>query len=213
MKVVVFGATGLTGKELLRIALADGHEVTAVARNPAAVTEKHDRLRVVQAAGEDAAQVAAAIEGQDAVLSALGSRTRDKNTVRSDSARNIVAGMKQHGVRRLVWLSASGVGESKGQAERTSFVFGKIIMPLFLKDVYADAAIAEELIQKSGLESTLVRPVGLTNKPEKGNIWASGDLTQKPPSSQISRADVARWMVQQLTSSAWVGKAATLSNA
>lgn len=207
MKIVLFGATGLTGQQVLTLALQAGHDVTATARNPSDLALKHERLRVVKADGQDAASVAAAVAGHDAVVSALGSRTRAKNTVRSDSARNLIAAMKPAGVKRLIWLSAAGVGDSADQARRSSFVFGRIIMPLMLKAVYADAAIADEALLASGLDVTVVRPVGLNNKPATGRV-----VVTPIPSSYIPRADVAKFMLDQLGSSEFVGKAPIISN-
>lgn len=205
MKILVLGATGATGKLVVEQALEAGHEVTAFARNPADVTAKHPKLRVVQGDGTNVEAVQRAVAGHDVVVSALGSRTRNKNTILSESARNTIDAMKKAGVRRLIWLSAAGVGDSLPQTQRSSFIMGRILIPLMLKDVFADAAIADESIRQSGLEWCVVRPVGLNNRPLKGNIRVITDGS-KLPSVGISRADVAKFMLEQATQGTYLGK-------
>lgn len=205
MKILVLGATGATGKLVVEQALEAGHEVTAFARNPADVTAKHPKLRVVQGDGTNAEALQRAVAGHDVVVSALGSRTRNKNTILSESARNTIDAMKKAGVRRLIWLSAAGVGDSLPQTQRSSFIMGRILIPLMLKDVFADAAIADESIRQSGLEWCVVRPVGLNNRPLKGNIRVITDGS-KLPSVGISRADVAKFMLEQATQGTYLGK-------
>src|SRR5580698_4760836 len=115
MKILVLGSTGKTGLELLEQGLEDGHEVTAFARRPEAVALKHAKLRVLKGDILDRASVTAAVEGQDAVLSALGVRQLGANTVLSDGTRNVIQAMQQSGVRRLIVESSLGVGDSAGQ--------------------------------------------------------------------------------------------------
>ena len=116
MKMVVFGASGGTGRELVRQGLAQGHDVTVFVRNPAAYTGG-DRLRVVIGDALDPQAVALAISGQDAALSALGGTLSDE-TLLPESMGHILAAMKQAGVRRLIVLGASGVWP--GAAKRLS---------------------------------------------------------------------------------------------
>ncbi len=114
MKLVVFGATGGAGRHLVDRALAAGHEVTAAARDPARISVR-ERLRGAAADVSDAAAVARAIEGQDAVLCAVGpSRGVAAGTIISGAARNILDGMRRDGVRRLVFTSGLMVGEARG---------------------------------------------------------------------------------------------------
>ena len=206
MKIVVLGSTGATGKLVVEQALALGHEVSAFARNPADIKVQHPKLTIVQGDSSVLATVEKALVGADAVVSALGTRTRAKSTVRSDAARNVVAAMKKNGVRRVIWLSAAGVGDSLDQTKRASFVFGRIIIPLLLKDVYADMAASEVLIRQSGLENVVVRPVGLTDKPATKKVDATADLSAKVPGVGIPRADVAEFMLAQLTANTWLSQ-------
>src|SRR5215217_1362855 len=114
VKVLIIGATGATGQILMGEALAQGYEVTALARNPSAVAPEDHRLRVLEGNALDASEVEAAVAGQDAVLSALGTRSARPTTLFSESTHNLISAMDNHGVRRLVSISGIGVGDSKG---------------------------------------------------------------------------------------------------
>lgn len=208
MNILIFGATGPTGRELVQQALAHGHVVTAFARNPAAIAEKHERLKVVKGDILDGSSVEAAVRGQEAVLLALGVRKWGKNTILSDGTRNIIEAMKRLGVRRLVCMTSLGVGDSKGQP---AWFFNWIILPLLLRNVFADKQVQEQYVTESGLDWTIVRPVFLTNRPRTGAYrhWVG----QPPPSitGKISRADVADFMLAQVADKTYLHKAPGLS--
>jgi putative NADH-flavin reductase len=110
MKILSLGANGAVGQLALDDLLKANHEVTALVRNPSAGQRKDSRLTVVQGDPANAADVEKFLAGQDVVLSTLGARTNKKTTLRADVARNLSVGMKKHGVRKLVWLDAAGVG-------------------------------------------------------------------------------------------------------
>ncbi len=111
MRLIVFGASGATGRQLVEQALAANHEVTAFVRNPARFRIEHPRLTVTQGDALDPQRVSAAIAGQDAVLYAIGTNRRSTLTVCTESTRHIIAAMKQHGMRRLVCLTAYGAAK------------------------------------------------------------------------------------------------------
>ena len=141
------------------------------------------------------------------MLSTLGVRKNKKTTVRTDVARNLVAGMKKHGVRKLVWLDGAGVGSSKQFVQRHSFLFGKIVMPLFLNHMYADAAVADELIERSGCDWVIVRPMSFTNRAKTGNVSVVTDMSLTVRLRlRISRADVAAFLVEQVDQDNYVGQ-------
>src|SRR5215203_1820051 len=121
----------------MREALEQGHEVTALARNPSAVAPEDHRPRVLQGNALDASEVEAAVAGQDAVLSALGTRSSRPTTLFSESTHNLISAMDNHGVRRLVCISGIGVGDSKGHV---GFLSDRIIKPFVVQNVYADKA-------------------------------------------------------------------------
>ena len=206
MKVLIIGATGATGKILMREALAHGHEVTALARNPSALAPEDYRLRVVEGNALDASSLEAAVAGQDAVLSALGTSSRGPTTLFSESTHNLIGAMDKHGVRRLVCITGVGVGDSKGHV---GFLYDRIIRPFVVKNVYEDKERQEEAIKQSDLDWVIVRPARLTDEPAKGEyrVYLGGSYT----ATKISRADVAAFMLAQLTDDTYVRKTPVIS--
>ena len=152
MKLIVFGASGQSGKLLVELAANAHHEVTAFVRTPEKLGPVPAGVKVVKGDGQDAAAVEAAMAGQEGALIAVGAPDRKKTTVREDVTRNVIAGMKKHGGKRIVYLSASGVSDSLEQAKKMSFLYGYLLIPLMLKHPFADSAAAENLIKASGLE-------------------------------------------------------------
>lgn len=206
MKLAIFGATGATGQLLVEQALDQGHHVTAFARNPAAVTTHHARFSIVKGDVLNPTNAEEAVANQDAILSAIGGHDRLRTTLSKhprqagltiDGTRNIIAAMKKYDVSRLICLTAWGVGDSK---DRLPFVFKHIILPLLMKEEYADKAVQEQLIQQSALDWTIIRPSRLTNGLRTGNYRMSSVLEFTGRSS-ISRADVADCMLKQLSDS------------
>jgi putative NADH-flavin reductase len=213
MKIIVFGATGKTGRQVVQQALDAGHDVTAFVRDPARLQLDDPRLRV--AAGQvtvGQAAVTAAVDGHDAVISALGSsqtlRGMRSPMIMSQATPVIIQAMTETGVDRLVFLSSLGVGDSYAQAPPVL----KLIYKLFMGPVYADKAAGERLLRDSSLNWTLVYPVLLTNGPHTGS-YRSGESLELTGMPRISRADVADFMVSQLSSSAYKRALAVVSSA
>jgi putative NADH-flavin reductase len=207
MKILLLGGNGAVGQLALDDLLKANHEVKALVRNPSAMPRKHPQLTVVEGEPTNAADVEKALAGQDAVLSTLGARTNKRTTLRADVARNLAAGMKKHGVRKLVWLDAAGVGSSKRFVQRSSFFFGRIIMPLFLNHMYEDAAVADALIQRSGCDWVFVRPMSFTNGAKTGSVSVVTDMSLPVRLRlRIARADVAAFLVEQVVKDSYVGK-------
>ncbi|MGD0463394.1 MAG: SDR family oxidoreductase [Tepidisphaeraceae bacterium] len=209
MNLVVFGATGPSGRELLKQALDQGHRVTASARNPEKLTFQHDRLNIIKGDILDPASVEAAIAGADVVLSVLGVRKLGKNTILSDGTGNIIAAMQRRGVRRFICESSLGVGDSRGQM---SWLFEKIILPSLLRNAFADKEIQERTIMQSEVDWTIVRPAMLTNGPRTGVYRAWVGKPKEAIRGKISRADVADFMLKQLNSPEFVKRAVGLSH-
>ena len=206
MRLVIFGATGATGQCLVEQALAQGHDVTAFARNSQAMTTQHDHLSVIIGDVFKPERVEAAVANQDAVLCAIGGHDRLRAALSrrpreialcTVGTSNILDAMKHHGVSRLICLSAWGIGESKA---RLPFFFNYIILPLLMKEEYEDKEAQEQLIQQSSLDWTIVRPSRLTNGPRTGRYRMQAGLSFSSRSS-ISRADVADSMLKHLTDS------------
>ena len=201
MKIAVVGSTGGSGREIVKQALAAGHDVTAFARSPEKLGDIHnDRLTISKGDVHNYNDVEVAILGQDAVLCALGNPTLKPDKTTSEGTRNIVRAMTEHGVRRFICETSLGVGDSREQA---GFFFSKIIIPTLLKNAIADKEIQEQIIRESGLDWTIIRPGGLTDGERTGNYRAGLD---RDISGRISRADVADFMLRQLESDEFIGK-------
>ena len=193
MKLAVFGATGGTGKEIVKQALADGHEVTVLVRDPARLTVKHDKLYLVIGDVLNVDKVEETLAGSDAVCCSLGNTPNNPDMVVSEGTSNIISCMEKQGVKRLVVVSAMGVGES---LEQVTLTF-KMLMKTVLRKAYEDKERQEQLVRESDLDWVIVRPGGLTNGLATGEYQFGLDPTIG--SGQVSRADVAAFVLQQLT--------------
>lgn len=207
MELTIFGATGGTGRRLLERAIAGGHGVTAFVRNPAKLKVRHERLSVAVGDVRDASSVEEAIAGRDAVVSVLGGKPSNPLHPRragvargpgSVGARNIIAAMERHGVRRFVCQSAWGAGDSRENSDLAGDVFMKVLVPLFLRDEYADKELQEEIVRGSDLDWVIVRPMLLTNGAWTDE-WRAGVNLAPGRRFWISRADTADFLMRQLT--------------
>jgi putative NADH-flavin reductase len=205
MRVVIFGASGATGRCLVAQALGRGHSVTAFVRNPSRLDALPDDVGVAQGDVADASSVARGIEGQDGVLCALGAATplrRDATLV--EGVRHIVRAMEEHGVRRLVYLSFLGVAEGRRQLS----AFGRhVVAPLLLRNVVADHEAKESVIEATTLDWIIVRPPRLTNGPRRGVYRAGVDIRARSIVPRISRADLADFMLRQLVDDIYLHRA------
>lgn len=205
-RLLVLGATGGTGAALIRQALEAGHEVSAFARDPSAIpVPHHERLRALRGDVMDAEQVSRAVAGHDAVLSALGARGLGPTRVYSGGAGNILRAMKEHGVRRLIAVTAAGLCDNL----RRAFWFRLLVRPL-LRHVYSDMERMEEAVRNSDVDWTLVRPPRLTDGRLTRQYRVSVDLMPPGnylfPGPLLSREDVAHFMLSQLESDEYLRK-------
>ena len=197
MKLTILGATGATGTLLTSQALAAGHEVTAVVRDPARLAmPAHPRLRTVTADVMDPAAIAPAIEGADAVISAVGPRGTGPTTVVQDSVHSIVAAMDKTGTRRLLQVSGSIVAD-EGESPYMRYLVKPVARRTFLRHVCADMRRGEEEIRDSDLDWTIVRPPALTGKAATGAYRTAIDRNL-PRGFTVSRADLAACMLARL---------------
>ena len=202
MKILILGSTGGTGQQLVAQSLKQNYEVTALARDPSKLKVNHDRLTVVKGSVLDKNVLANALEGKEAVLSALGvGKSLKSRDLISNAVRIIIPAMNEKNVKRLVFLSAFGVGETFTQA---NFI-QRIIFKVFLKNIYADKSKADDLIRKSTLEWTLVYPVLMTDTPGTGK-YKVGEKFEMKGMPKISRADVAEFMLRQLNDNNFIKK-------
>lgn len=196
-RVLVIGATGGTGRQLLTQALERGYEVTAFVRNPMKLSRTHPRLKIMQGDVMDFGSVEAAVRGQDAVVSALGHRRLFYPTrVQSEGTRNVLRAMKTHGVGRLVCETSLGLGNSVGRMGLLSTCF---VLPVILPIYFWDKTRQEQIIAASDREWVIVRPGILTNGAKRGVYRHGFDAGSYLWSARISRADVADFMLNQLT--------------
>jgi putative NADH-flavin reductase len=206
MKLVIFGSTGSIGHQLVVQALEQGHTVTAFARNPAQLEIEHANLTAVQGDALDAASVEKAVNGQDAVVCALGAGA--KGAVRTEGTRNIVQAMEKAGVSRLICLSTLGVGDSRANL---NFFWKHIMFGLLLRGAYADHVSQEDYVKESRLEWTIVRPGAFTDGKRTGVYRHGFPSTDKTIAAKVSRADVADFMLKQLTDRAYLNETPGLS--
>jgi putative NADH-flavin reductase len=208
MKLLILGATGGTGRHLLTQALEAGHEVTVLARNHTAVSTLHPRLRVVEGDLTAAPGPTEAIRGQDAVLSAIGRGQSFKSErLIQRSVPALLKAMEATGVRRLIFTSAIGVGDSAKDTPLAAKLFSRIL----LRDIYADKLIGDDMIRRSGLDWTIVQPTKLTDGPLTGT-YRSGERLPLRGLPSISRADTARFLLTLLADRASIGKTLIVSN-
>lgn len=208
MKVALFGATGGTGREVLAQGLALGHEFQALVRDPS-------RLGPVSEQGPEGVQVttgdvlvplavAATVRGADAVICVLGSHG-SATPVEARGTAVIIEAMQAAGMRRLIAVTSMGVGDS---VQQVAPVF-RVIMQLTLKKIMAAKEEQEGMIRASGLDWTIVRPGGLTDGPRTGRYQSGTDKAIR--AGRVSRADVAEFVLQQLSDGQYIGQAPAIS--
>jgi uncharacterized protein YbjT (DUF2867 family) len=199
MKILVLGATGGTGQLIVSEAVAKGHSVVALVRSAARADLPGAELIEGDATHE--ITLGRALDGCEAVVSALGTGMGfRKVSVLTDATRALVPAMTRRGVGRLVCVSALGVGDSHGHG---GFVFDRLFQPLLLSQAYKDKNRQEAAIRASSLDWVIVRPGRLINDPARGSVRAFTDLAEVK-GGKIARADVARFVVEQLTTDTWL---------
>lgn len=191
MKIIVFGAAGGVGQYVVKQALEKGIEVTAFVRNPSKIQFTHEQLHIVQGDAFNEDEVTAAIEGHDVAVSCLGSsQGMKKSTELEEMTKNIVAGMKAHQVKRIIYTASARIDKE------IPGISGKLVMKM-LKNALVDHRHAVDYIKANGLNYTIVRPMGLTNNAFTGKYRES--KTSVPEKSRtIPRADVAHFIIKAL---------------
>lgn len=211
MKLTVFGATGKTGQILVRKALEAGHELTAFARTPEKLDARHDRLSVVKGDALDAAAVAEAIRGSDAVVSLIGVNPKSLEPVFAASVANMIAGMRAAGVRRLVLSAGAGVGDPNDAGGLAGRLIGGLIK-LLARRAYEDGLAAAAAIRAAAdLDWTMVRLPMLSDEPGGRGSLRIGYLG-KATGPRLSREDLAGFMLRELVERRYVRQAPVLSN-
>jgi putative NADH-flavin reductase len=209
MTVAIFGATGRTGRHLVEQALGAGHAVRALARDPARLDTRHERLAVIEGDVTDAARAEETVAGADAVLVALGHTKTSPHDVQTLGTRNILDAMRKHGVRRIVSLTGAGVADPNDAPKLWNRAFS-VLLGRLQPEVLADAERHAALIRASDLDWVIVRVPRLTDAPGTGAYRVG--YVGKGTGPSIPRADVARFMLEQLTSDAHLRDAPMVSS-
>ncbi len=203
MHIALFGATGGTGRQVLDQAIAQGHSVAALVRDPSKLEERAGLTRVVgDVLDRDATRKC--LEGADAVICVLGSHG-SREPVEALGTRTILDAMQDTGVRRLIAVTSLGVGDSR---EQINWVF-RLMMDLTLKPIMLAKEEQERLIKASGLDWTIIRPGGLTDGPRTGAYRFGRDRSIK--GGRISRTDVADFVLRQLLDTTFVHQTPAVS--
>lgn len=203
MRIVVFGASRGVGLEVVRQALEAGHTVTAFVRSPEKFTLKHPNLTLCQGDAMDTVAVENAIAEQEAVISVLGPTRPPVPYMMETAAKNIVAAMKKHGVRRLVSTTGAGVRQPEDKPKLADYFIGSLLN-LLAKSVVLDSAANVKVIQNSDLDWTVVRYPRLMDGEHTGKYRFG--YVSKDSSTQLSRADAAASVLKELTENKWVRK-------
>ncbi|ARI75506.1 NAD(P)-dependent oxidoreductase [Halobacillus mangrovi] len=204
MKIIVFGATGGTGKEFVKQALGAGHYVTAFVRTPSKLQVDHERLTIIQGDALNKIDVDRAVEGHETVVSCLGAEGLKPSTVLEEMAQNIVLAMQKHGLRRILYVASAGIYK-----EIPGFL-GWMSQRL-LKNVLEDHRRAVNTIMAADLNYTIARPMRLDD----------GALTKEYRSTEgivpengkrINRSDVAHFLLTALEEEKWMRETVGLAN-
>jgi putative NADH-flavin reductase len=205
--LLILGASGPTGRNLVDQALAAGHDVTALVRNARRLTIAHPRLAAVVGDATDPQALDTAVRGKDAALSALGAGNSLRSDIAFRAVSALIPAMRAHALKRVIFLSAFGVGESYQQASLPQ----RIAYRTLLRHIFADKVKADAMLRESGLDWTLVYPTLLTNGPCAGRHRAAERLVMKGI-AKISRADVAQFMLAQLATDEWIRRTVVISD-
>ena len=214
MKVLIIGATGHVGGFTLKAALEAGHEVTAFGRSIDHIEEESPRLTKFKGDAMEAADLARAVPGHDAVILTHGAPLNADTLLHQpelmeESTKLIVATMQAAGVPRLVCMTSIGAGDSAGHGR---FVFRNVIEPVLLGRIMKDRTAQEEVVKAAGLpEWVIVRPTELSDDPSSA-VRIITDLEAETDPTTIAREDVGRTLVRMLTDKQYDGKAITITN-
>ncbi len=201
MKLAIFGSTGRTGLPLLQQALDADYEVNALVRTPAKMSIQHPRLTLVQGDAMNPDDVEKTIQGTDAVISVLGPNKASPKNMQTVAIENIVTAMQKYGVKRLVTLTGAGVDAPQDQPKLMNHLI-KFALKTMSGDVLKDAERYVEIIKQSPLDWVVVRGPMLNEGPHTGKYrvgWVGVNT-----GARISRADVADFMLKQITDNTYL---------
>jgi putative NADH-flavin reductase len=195
-KIVIIGANGGTGKQAVEQALQEGHEVTAILRNPGNLLLTHPRLEIVKGDIMQTGSLEKFLTDKDIVISAIGKTSFKKTNLYSQGNKNLLSAMKNARIRRVFFISASGLEVNPSHSFMVRFAT-KYILQKLLINMYADLERMEKIIKESQLDWTIMRPPQLTDIPATGKYRFSIDKFLEN-GLKISRADLAHFMLHNI---------------
>ncbi|TDQ30969.1 NAD(P)-dependent oxidoreductase [Zeaxanthinibacter enoshimensis] len=210
MRILIIGGTGKTGRELIKQGLAKGHTITVFARKPGKIREVHQNLRVVPGNILDPTTLAPALLNQDAVLSALGhKRFVIRTNTLSEGTKNLISGMEQLGVKRLICITSLGIADSR---YRLGLYYSLFVIPVLLFFYFRDKEKQERVIRESNLDWTIVRPGQLTNGKKRTRYRTGPGLGHYIFTRLVSRATVAGFMLDELAGRNYLKQVSGITN-
>ena len=213
MRIAIFGATGIVGNAITKEALARGYEVTVLTRNAEKVKFSSDKLKIVVGNVTDRNTIREVLKGQDAVIQSLGIGGKGDGkptTFVSDANKLIMEEMARMNIRRYIAISVIGAGNSW---YFLPWIYREMMLPLtmkWFKAIIDDKNRMEPMIEKSGLDWTIVRCTTIKDSPAKGHITAS--LDGKGIKFSITASDMAKFVVDQLSDNRFMFKSPVISN-
>ncbi len=208
MKLVIFGSTGSIGCQVVEQALEQGHLVTAFTRNPSKLDIQHPNLNIVLGDVMNLLSVEKAVQGQDAVVCVLGSGQDMTSTIRSEGTQQIIRAMEKQGIRRFICQSTLGTGDSWSNL---NFFWKYIMFGFLLRKVFADHQQQEKYVRQSNLDWIIVRPGAFIEGTRTGNYRHGFSSQDKTSKLKISRADVADFILKQISDNTYLHKTPSLS--
>lgn len=207
--ILLVGATGPTGREVLSLAAASGRRIRALARNPASLDAAGGDHEIMRGDVLDPPSLVAALTGIDVVVCALGTPlTRKPVTLLSRGTANLLVAMAETGTRRIVCVTGMGAGDSRGHG---GFIYDRLVLPLLLGSIYADKDRQEAILREVDVDWTIVRPAYLTDGPATGRFRELTDLTGVRM-TRISRKDVAAFLLEEAVDPHFLRKVVNLSD-
>jgi putative NADH-flavin reductase len=194
--IIVFGASGGTGRLVVQRALEEGHQVTVIARNPDSFTIRHDRLDLIKGDIFQPYTFEKAMAGKDAVISCLGIQKREPTKVYSEGVSNIIKAMEIYSLKRIICLSAGAVIVPPKGSFMMRFIIKNILQKRFAH-LYSDMLIMEQILRATDLNFTVIRPPWLRDAKPTGNYRSAINEYLSNP-TKIARADLADYIVTHL---------------
>ena len=211
MQITIFGATGMVGKHLVRLALANGHSVVAFGRSVTALLDadkSNDRLKAIKGYVFDEHDVYAALKGSDAVISVLGGAFDGSDKTRSLGIKNIIKQMEAAGLKRIVALGGMGVLNANEEA----LIMDQPSYPAEYISVGKEHLQAYKFLQESSLDWTFICSPDITDEANTGNYTTNKDYPPTPNHSKITAGDLAEFMLAEAVKNEYVNSRVGISN-